>query len=227
MMNAEEIIGDDNAIGNNTTGSQNTAIGADALATNTTGSFNTALGDAADVSSANLSNATAIGYGAVVNASNKVVIGNSSVTSIGGYVGWSNFSDGRFKRNIREDVPGLAFIRKLRPVTYTLDFDAIDAFRQARTADDKHRTSDVQQATAISGRSVRTYTGFLAQEVEQAASQLNYRFSGVDRPQDPSTQTYALRYSEFVVPLVKAIQEQQAMIEQLQKEVEELKQSKH
>jgi hypothetical protein len=72
----------------------------------------------------------AIGNTATVNASNKVVIGNSSVTSIGGYANWSNFSDGRFKRNVKEDVPGLAFITKLRPVTYTLDVDAINDFIQ-------------------------------------------------------------------------------------------------
>ena len=67
-------------------------------------------------------------YNAKVNASNKVLIGNSNVTSIGGYASWSNFSDGRFKRNIKENVPGLSFINKLRPVTYTLDIDAINEF---------------------------------------------------------------------------------------------------
>jgi hypothetical protein len=175
------------------------------------------VGDAADVSSPGLSNATAVGYGAVVNASNRVVIGNASVTSIGGYAPWSNFSDGRFKRNIREDVPGLAFIQKLRPVTYTLDVDAINAFNHTSSLRVSYRTQS----------SGKIYTGFLAQEVEQAAGELNYNFSGVDRPADPSTQTYALRYSEFVVPLVKAIQEQQAMIEELRKEVEALKQAKH
>jgi uncharacterized protein YlxW (UPF0749 family) len=33
---------------------------------------------------------------------------------------------------------------------------------------------------------------------------------------------YSLRYAEFVVPLVKAVQEQQKMIEQLQNKVAEL-----
>jgi hypothetical protein len=44
----------------------------------------------------------ALGYAATVNASNKVVVGNSSVTVIGGQVGWSILSDGRFKSNIKE-----------------------------------------------------------------------------------------------------------------------------
>jgi len=67
------------------------------------------------------------------------------------------------------------------------------------------------------------FTGFMAQEVEQVAKSLNYNFSGIDKPQDASKQTYALRYSDFIMPMVKAMQEQQQMIEQLKKEVEELK----
>ena len=61
-----------------------------------------------------------------MDASNKVVIGNTAVTSIGGYADWTNFSDGRYKRNVKENVPGLAFINKLKPVTYTLDINAIE-----------------------------------------------------------------------------------------------------
>jgi len=34
---------------------------------------------------------------------------------------------------------------------------------------------------------------------------------------------YGLRYAEFVVPLVKAVQEQQQMIEELKKQNEELR----
>ena len=66
----------------NTTGSQNAALGAYSLKTNTTGTYNTAIGHFADVSSGNLTNATAIGNGATVNASNKIQLGNTSVTSV-------------------------------------------------------------------------------------------------------------------------------------------------
>ena len=81
----------------------------------------TAIGFAARVSADGLTNATAIGSGAEVDASDKVRIGNTFVTSIGGEVDWTTFSDGRYKKNIREDVQGLAFINSLRPVTYTVD----------------------------------------------------------------------------------------------------------
>ena len=201
----------------NTTGSFNVALGNSALTGNITGNYNTALGYNADISSGNLSNATAIGYNAMVNVSNKVVIGNSSVTSIGGFANWSNFSDGRFKQNVKEDVPGLSFINKLRPVTYTLNIDAINEFNS------KDLPADKKQQVLNADKKKEVYTGFMAQEVEQAARSLNYAFSGIDKPKDESKQTYALRYSDFVVPLVKAIQEQQKMIDDLKKEIEALK----
>ena len=76
-----------NAIGSfalysNTTGTLNTANGYGALYSNTTGYHNTALGSSADVASGNLTNATAIGYDAEVDASNKIQLGNTSVTSV-------------------------------------------------------------------------------------------------------------------------------------------------
>jgi len=42
---------------------------------------------------------------------------------------------------------------------------------------------------------------------------VGYEFSGVDKPETEGS-VMGLRYSEFVVPLVKAMQEQQSMIEE-------------
>ncbi|MCP4091770.1 MAG: hypothetical protein GY746_18550, partial [Gammaproteobacteria bacterium] len=83
----------------NSTGDNNTAIGRGALDANSTGSNNTAIGYDADVSSSALTNATAIGNGATVNASNKVRIGNSSVTVIQGQVDFTFSSDKNKKEN--------------------------------------------------------------------------------------------------------------------------------
>lgn len=121
----KNISGNDNtAVGAealwNNTGNNNTAIGVAALKNNTTGSNNTAIGWDAQVSAGNLTNATAIGYGATANASNKVVIGNSSVTSIGGYAGWSNYSDLRAKTDIQDLGYGLDFIKQLKPVSFKM-----------------------------------------------------------------------------------------------------------
>ena len=55
-------------------------------------------------------------------------------------------------------------------------------------------------------------TGFLAQDVENAAREAHYDFSGVQIPENPN-ELYSLRYSDFVVPLVKSVQEVNAKLE--------------
>lgn len=67
-----------------------------------------------------------------------------------------------------------------------------------------------------------TQIGFLAQDVEALADSLNFDFHGVDAPQNP-TGIYGIRYAEFVALIVKAIQEQQDIIEQQNKQIHLLK----
>ena len=50
---------------------------------------------------------------------------------------------------------------------------------------------------------------------------MNYDFSGVDKPQDESG-LYGLRYAEFVVPLVKAVQELSKENDELKKRLEKI-----
>lgn len=176
-------------------GNSNTAVGYKSLLTNTTGSFNTALGANANVTQSGLTNATAIGYNAKANASNKVRIGNTSVTSIGGQVNWTTYSDERVKRNIQENVPGLAFIQVLRPVTYRYNIA-----NEHKLMNDNDETSNRQTSYAVEKIN---FTGLIAQEVDAAAKKINYDFSGVDK----SGNIMGLRYAEFVVPLIKAVQE--------------------
>jgi trimeric autotransporter adhesin len=209
------------ALYNTLTGGFNVGIGYAALANNNLGSSNTAIGFAADVSTGNLTNATAIGYYATVDASNKVRIGNSGVTSIGGQVGWTTFSDGRYKTDVQENIQGLDFILRLRPVSYLVDKDGLDKNLRARNpAGLKDMPVDPASVTNTATR----HTGFIAQEVEIAAKQTGFSFSGVDKPATENG-TYGLRYAEFVVPLVKAVQEQQAIIEELKKEIAVLKEN--
>jgi hypothetical protein len=202
----------------NTTGTGNTAIGESALLSNATGTANTAIGSSANVGSGDLENATAIGYAALVNASNKVVIGNTDVTVIGGYANWSNLSDIRFKHSVREDVKGLEFISRLRPVTFKMDIPALNAHLGV---DRKMQEAEIEHVSN-SNKGDITYSGFIGQDVEAAAREVGYDFSGVVPPQNEKDH-YSLRYAEFVVPLVKAVQEQQEMIEQLREEVARLK----
>ncbi|MEM6697783.1 MAG: tail fiber domain-containing protein [Bacteroidota bacterium] len=142
-------------------------------------------------------NSTAIGYQASVAANNEIFLGNSAIASIGGVVNWTATSDGRFKKNVQENVIGLDFINRLRPVTYNYDAKKLHAQKGFETE---------SLADALAQKEAMRYSGFIAQEVEAAAEQLGYDFSGVDAPQDKED-IYGLRYAEFVVPLVKAVQE--------------------
>jgi len=204
-----------NSVANNAnSGNNNVDIGAQA--DNDDGSNMTIIGYNASVSATGLSNSTALGNGASVGASNSIVIGNSSVTSIGGYAAWTNLSDGRMKRNISENVPGMEFISQLRPVTYTLDIQGINKFYGLK--------EDPALTTVIEKKEKIVYTGFIAQEVEKAANSIGYNFSGVDKPENDQKTLYGLRYSDFVVPIVKGMQEQQQTIKTLQNQNSQLQQ---
>jgi len=202
------------AMQQNTSGLYNTAIGTNALNSNTTGDSNTGLGNYADVSAGNLSNATVIGSGATVNASNKVRIGNYAVTVIEGSAPFSIVSDARFKYTIKNNVPGLDFIKKLQPVTYYFDEKKLDEYSRTGIL----KNSIAQNASYAGERQLRT--GFLAQDVEKIAKDLGYSFDGVHTPANKKD-NYSIAYSQFIMPLVKGMQEQQLIIEKLSKQVEQ------
>ncbi len=223
---AENASSGSGALFNNTTGYFNTANGFQSLYSNNSGYNNTALGHGAFYNGASYSNSTALGYNANITASNQVRIGNSNVTSIGGFAGWTNISDARCKKEITETVPGLTFIMKLRPVTYYLDQEAFGTLLNTVSS----------MADKDFEENINLQTGFIAQEVEKAASECEFNFSGVDKPKNKSD-LYGLRYAEFTVPLVKAVQELnikctsqeklivelQIKLEALQKEMDEFK----
>lgn len=203
------------ALYDNTSGDNNTSVGARSMQGNTKGNNNTAVGARTSVANNNLTNATAIGYLATVNASNKVVVGNTAVTVIGGQVNWSVLSDGRFKKNIKQNVPGLEFISKLKPVTYNIDVEKLDTHLGNTISE----TADKNMRTAATNK-IRT--GFIAQEVEQTAKEIGYDFDGVNAPQGEKD-NYSIAYADFVPSLVKAVQQLAAQNEALQKEIEDLK----
>lgn len=171
----------------NNLGNNNVFLGNFSGLANTSGNNNTIVGFQADASSSNLTNASAFGAGAIVNGDNSVIIGNTAVTSIGGQVGWSTFSDQRLKSNISECTLGLNFIKQLKPVNYTY---------------------------LAEGQKGIVYSGLLAQDVESILNKLNTNFSGLVIPKNEND-FYSIRYAEFVIPLINAIQEQDEKISTL------------
>ena len=218
------IVNGNYALYHNTTQYSNTAVGDNAGGFETF-SQSTFLGKNAYPNADAYSNVMGLGYSARPTATNQIRIGNSSVTSIGGYAGWTNLSDGRYKTSIQENVKGLDFVMKLRPVTYRLDVNRLAAdLKEDQKRDENGNiitSADQNDINSRNEKSQIVYTGFIAQEVEKAANEVGFNFSGIDTPKNEND-FYGLRYAEFVVPLVKAVQEQQKIIEDLTKRIEEL-----
>ncbi|MBK7009416.1 MAG: tail fiber domain-containing protein [Saprospiraceae bacterium] len=201
---------------NNTTGSYNTFNGYYA-GFNGNHNQSTLIGASIDIST-NRTNVSALGYGildAQCTADNQVLLGNTAVTDIRAQVtGITAYSDARFKTNVSEDVKGLDFITRLNPVTYN---ENPEVLHQIWGTPDS-----VLSKMDHTGIKSHRFIGFLAQDVEQAAKDSGFEFPGVDVPKSDK-EVYALRYVDFIMPMVKSIQEQQALILQLQSENRELK----
>ncbi len=157
---------------------------------------NTALGFQAGNTITTGENNTAIGYLAQVPSATglgQVRIGNTFVTYAGVQVAWTVTSDKRWKDNIKDSGLGLNFLKTLRPVSYT-------------------RISDNKQKTEY---------GFIAQEIDAALQKAGDPNNGIITKDDKGM--LGVRYNDFISISVKAIQEQQQLIEELQKTNAELK----
>ncbi|MEO6128556.1 MAG: tail fiber domain-containing protein [Ferruginibacter sp.] len=203
----------DAALYSNTLGNYNTASGAAALYYLVGGSKNIAIGYFSGTApgSPNVNNTISIGNDDILNgASNQVIIGNFSSTGYYSHNSWSTFSDARIKTNIKQEVKGLDFIMRLKPVTYNKSIKEMVRLTGNKETADFPGKYDVEKIT---------YSGFLAQDVEQAAKETGYDFSGLRKPKTDND-LYALSYETFVVPLVKAMQEQQVIITDQQRQIE-------
>jgi len=212
--NRNTVIGHNAGLAYTGTGNtENTFIGYQSALSQTGGNGNTYVGAGVDIAgNPSVNNSSALGQNVQITASNQVRIGNINITSIGGQVGWTTFSDARIKKNVLENVPGLTFIEKLRPVTYNYDVQSLQKIQGGK----------LPGVDANAGFGNTRFTGLLAQEVEAAATAIGYHFSGVDKPANDHT-AYGLRYAEFVVPLIKAVQEMKQLIDAQQQEIEALK----
>lgn len=209
---------------NSTTGNNNTAIGDQALTAfgfgggtpTVTGNFNTAVGAAAMQNAGSLisgSSNCALGYQALTNvtsgsnnigigrqaqvpngtASNQIRIGNTDISYAGTQVAWSVTSDSRWKENIQPSNLGLRFITDLNPVFYT------------------RKNDDAKKAEY----------GIIAQELEASLRKFGAEINGIITKDDQGM--YSVRYNDLLAPMIKAIQEQQVMIEALKAEIHLLK----
>jgi len=188
---------------NNTEGTSNTAVGASAFSYNTLGNFNTAIGFAANVAERDLTNAAAIGAYALVNGSNEIQIGNNKITNV--YFG-RNTGDALSSVNtnlvtlgylyargaLLNEQPVITSDRRVKKDINPLD-SGLNLLRKLSPVTYKR----IDQDGAIE-------MGLIAQDVQTilvASGQEDYSLV------HDGSNHMALRYSELVAPIVRAIQE--------------------
>ena len=193
-------------------------LGNQAGDTLTTGANNTFLGFHTEASAVDVTYEIIIGAG--VDSSNAfagagtetVKIGRTSdfiTCDFGENATWSHSSDIRIKKDIEDSELGLSFINDLRPVIYKKkspseypkEFDGYDANETERKNPD------------------RKHYGFIAQEVKEAMDKAGHSefpvwSEGKDGMQE-------LGEAELITPLIKAVQELSAKVEELEAKLSE------
>jgi len=135
-----------------------------------------------------------------------------------------NTSDYREKTGITTSVLGLDFINRLNPVSYKwivgqneLQWDENGVIVTDENGD----------RVTIPKPGIRKHYGLISQEVKQVLDDIGLEgedFAGwvLNDKNDPNS-FQSLRYTEFIAPMIKAIQEQQIMIEELKNQIDQLK----
>ena len=183
--------------------SQSVAIGSFAMQSPTaTATSNVVIGHQAGPT-LSTSNNVIIGQGASSGFASCIVIGQGAASTANNHIrignsqtlattpaSWTVISDRRAKSDIKDSPLGLDFIKKLRPVSYFKNND----------------------------ENKKTEYGFIAQEVEASLKKVGDNNNGVIY-KDPEG-NYGMRYNDIIPITVKAIQEQQILIEKLIKDNE-------
>jgi len=155
-----------------------------------------------DASISHLTGIGVYGSGGTASGGYGVYCWSGNTNGCGGNRAWYNSSDMRLKKDIADLDPsmGLETIMRLRPVTY------------------HWRTGDT----------TKTELGFIAQDVEKVLPELVGKGLDVETVRDDGTKekitdVRTLSYANFVVPLIKAVQQQQGQIEELKAANDNLK----
>lgn len=113
---------------------------------------------------------------------------------------WDTYSDARVKTDIKSLDSAIDAVKELNPVSY------------------KHHSSTFEKGqVTIDENEYQLNLGFLAQEVYEILPE------AVTKPKDENDDLWAMSYDKLIPVLTKAMQEQQVIIEDLQKEVASLK----
>ncbi len=145
--------------------------------------------------------------------------------------GTINTSDREQKERVKETSLGLDFVLDLKPVSWKWKNEPskqVEEITYKKTYDNKGKFKELVPEKNIKTipekKYKRLHHGFINQDIEDLLKEKNIPtndFSGFVL--DKETGVRALRYDSFIAPMVKAIQEQQKMIQELKLEIEKLK----
>jgi hypothetical protein len=191
---------------------KNVAIGYQAGDVITTGTGNVIIGGGADPSANSGTDQIVIGNGVTGQANTNVTIGNGTGKIYNAYTvnaTWTQTSDGTMKNVIGPDSLGLSFINRLNPILFTWKA------QNDLPPDHPYYAEENKRDTT------RVIHGFVAQEVKAALDAEGCStFNGWDQGDDG---IQAISREMFISPLVKAVQELSAQVEQLKAELAALK----
>jgi hypothetical protein len=131
-----------------------------------------------------------------------------------------NTSDARGKTDIELSPLGLEFVNALRPVKFRRTF----SHNVPHVNEDGSSIVDEngeQTYTSVPG--TRPHYGFIAQEIKEMYPRFVDDFGGwvIADPSDPDSSQF-LRYTEFISPIVKAIQELSEKVVSLEARIQEM-----
>jgi len=201
------VIGKDAGYNLEGAANSNCFIGKEAGDSCTTGTNNVIVGEGADLSAATGSNQIIFGNNSAGQGDNTVMLGNSSVDSTNGLfcydTGIASPSDKRIKKDIEDSIIGLDFIKSLRTVTYQRMHES-EWPDEIRREDANYKPASWEEKTEV---------GLISQEVKAVMDEMSIDMQG--HSVTPSG-TEHIKYVAFVTPLIKAVQELSAKVEELE-----------
>ena len=199
-----------------TTGSGNTFIGFESgsYGTNlTTGTTNTLVGAYNNTTAVNSVNAMGLGYNLdCAGGYTTVGSGSAEIRAPHGSAAWATASDQRYKKDIVDSTAGLSFINALQPRTF-----------KYKTLGELPETFSAYEADSTEVfKNSETNHGFIAQEVKAAIDADASIKDGFRLWDDREDGSQEVAEAALIPVLVKAIQEQNALITALTARVAEL-----
>ena len=180
-------------------------------------------------------NVTCLGANSMVSNSNQVQLGGPGTIPYA-YTALSIRSDARDKTDIRSSQLGLDFLLKLRPVEFR--WDKRDLYLDTEIisvpSGEKYKHTDINGIVTYKDRYVpkstysfaekdgsrsgtRFHQGLIAQEVKSVMDEMGIDFSGYqDHSFNGGKDVLTLAYESLIPPLIKAIQELNERIKQLE-----------